>query len=163
MGHDIQAVLLNGPYDEKIAAEFDMKIVPLHHGITMIHLNADYCDHWSEKLGVSGFVSEHPLLNCKVVHHMVSKIAPGQMFAVIETDYIGGRGSQAAAVYRGGEEIMPPEATEVAPVARSAGPINKALRLLGVQATPGRDEFQVVGLHRHRDGDDLFEAYRGEE
>jgi hypothetical protein len=41
-----------------------------------------------------------------------------------------------------------------------AGPINDALRLLGLRASAGRDEFETAGLARWRDFDDLFEEYQ---
>src|SRR5438477_6135646 len=101
MGHHISAVVLRGPFDEQRATNFDMKPIRLTAELTLFPLNARYTDHWTEKLGVSGFVSDTPLLNSAVVHRIVNSIAENPLFAVIETDYAGGTGSQAAAVYRG--------------------------------------------------------------
>ena len=105
------------------------------------------------------FVSDTPLLNSVAVHRMVNDLTENPLFAVIETDYFGGRGSQAAAVYRGADEVMAPEWTAIGEAGDSKGPINKALRLLGVVATGGRDEFETVGLDNHRNFSDLFESY----
>jgi hypothetical protein len=81
---------------------------------------------------------------------MMQEVAPRPLFAVIETDYFGGRGDQAAAVYQGEKEVM-------APAVGAVGPINQALRYLGVQATAGMDEFATVGLGRFRDFDEFFD------
>ena len=61
-----------------------------------------------------------------------------------ETEYFGGAGSQGAAVFRDGSIAFGPESADI-------GPINKALAFLGVcVAPPARDQFETVGLHRHR-------------
>jgi hypothetical protein len=159
MGHHISAVLLRGPFAERRAADFDLKPIRLTAELTLFPLDPRYTDHWAEKLGVCGFVSDSPLLNSAVVHHMVNAIAADPLFAVIETDYVGGNGAQAAAVYRGVVEVMPPESTAIGPVRASKGPINRALRSLGVMTTGGCDEFETVGLDRYRDFYDLFEEY----
>lgn len=159
MGHHIAAVVLSGPFDEHRARSFDMRSTRLAADLTLFPLDPNYNDYWAEELGLPGHVSNRPLLNSRVIHHMVSCIAQSPFFAIIETDYFGGTGSQAAAVYRGDVEIMPPESTAIGPVDRSIGPINKALRQLGVIASGGRDEFETVGLACYRDFADLFEAY----
>src|SRR4051794_13558898 len=134
MGHHINAVVLKGPYDRKFAAVFDLKPIRLTDELTMLPLHARYVDHWAEKLGVTGFVDDVPRLNSNIVHCLLGYLAAEPLFAVIETDYFGGRGTQAAAVYRGMVEVMPPESG-------GFGPINEALRLLGVTAREDLDEF----------------------
>jgi hypothetical protein len=148
MAHRISAVLLSGPFDDVAARSLGLKPIPLPQGITLFPLEAELCDAWSEQLGIHGFVSERPILNCQVVHHLMRKIAAEPIFAVIETEYFGGQGEQAAAVYRGGEVLMAPAVAET-------GPINVALRHLGVHAVQGKDEFDTVGLGSFRSFDDL--------
>ncbi len=129
--------------------------IELPQGITLFPLSDSYCDHWAAQLG-PGFnvsVSDRPGLNVEGVHRFMREIAREPLFAVIETNYFGGEGDQAAAVYRGVQEVMPPEQGEF-------GPINRALRCLGVQAPAGKDEFDTVELGRYRDFSDLFDSYR---
>jgi len=152
MGHHISAVLLRSAYDRDKAITFDLKPLWLGQDIDLFPLDAAYCDHWSAKLEITGFQSDRPLLNCSVVHHMIRQIALTPLFAVIETDYFGGRGDQAAVVYRDHEVVMEPQVARI-------GPINEALRHLGVQRQFPKDEFDTVGLSRYRDFDDLFESY----
>jgi hypothetical protein len=67
--------------------------------------------------------------------------------AYVETEYFGGVGTQAAAVWENGRTILGPKQADI-------GPINDALRLLGVACTQTQDEFAVAGLDRHRETED---------
>jgi hypothetical protein len=71
--------------------------------------------------------------------------------AYIETDYFGGVGGQAAMVWRAGEVVMPAAKGK-------RGPVSAALRLLGAKAGRSNDEFDAVGLGRHRHTDDWLDA-----
>jgi hypothetical protein len=156
MGHQISAALLKGLYEDQRARSFDLTAIQMSPEITMFPLCASFCDRWGDVLRIAGFRSHRPLLNCNVVHHMMNRIASAPLFAIIETDYFGGNGSQAAAVYQGHVEIMP---AAVSPIGeRTIGPINAALRLLGVVPSRGADEFDSLGLGAYRSFDDLFES-----
>jgi hypothetical protein len=62
-----------------------------------------------------------------------------------ETEYFGGKGGQGAAVFQDGGLIFGPQWAGI-------GPVNQGLKLLGIRVEPSaRDEFETVGLHRHRD------------
>jgi hypothetical protein len=159
MGHQISAVLLKGPFDEQAARSFDLKTIWLGTEITMFPLDAAYCDFWSEKLGLTDSSSIAPILNCNAIRHMINAIANTPLFAVVETDYFGGQGSQAAVVYHGCNEVMPPTEASIGSVPESVGPINTALRHLGVFARDGTDEFDTLGMSKYRDFDDLFRDY----
>jgi hypothetical protein len=68
-----------------------------------------------------------------------------------ETEYFGGLGTQGAAVFQDGEPIFGPMSAEI-------GPINHALQLLGVRVEPpARDEFETMGLGRHRNTEGWLE------
>ena len=61
-----------------------------------------------------------------------------------ETEYFGGAGAQGAAVFRGGSIVFGPQSAAI-------GPINRGLTFLGVSVVPpARDQFETIGLHRHR-------------
>jgi hypothetical protein len=156
MGHQISAVLLRGPFDSARAAGFDLRPIELKFGLTLFPLHWSHCDYWADGLAAPGDVKEYPVLNRRVVHQMLHEIAAEPFFAIIETDYFGGNGGQCAVVYRGQEEVL------ACPRDRR-GPINAALRLLGVIAQRGIDEFDTVGLGQYRDWDAMFEVYRGAE
>jgi hypothetical protein len=83
---------------------------------------------------------------------MIGLISDTPLSAIIETDYAGGIGDQAAAVYQGACEVMPPKTARI-------GPINEALRTLGVAARPPLDEFDTIGLGRYRNFEDPFDDH----
>jgi hypothetical protein len=87
----------------------------------------------------------HPLLD------RLRSLSEGAEFAYVETEYFGGTGAQGAVVFRDGNCVFGPEE-------REAGPINKALAMLGVDGTGSHDEFEAAGLHLHRTNDDWRRA-----
>jgi hypothetical protein len=69
-----------------------------------------------------------------------------------ETEYHGGTGGQGAVVLSNGEIAYGPQSAE-------GGPINEALRIIGVKVGSAHDEFEAIGLDQHRHTDDwLVEA-----
>ena len=70
--------------------------------------------------------------------------ARGEGFAYVETEYFGGTGTQTAMAFVEGLEVVAPQ------TARSAGPINQALRRIGVARTLAEDEFDTIGLGERR-------------
>ena len=71
--------------------------------------------------------------------------------AYFETEYFSGEGFERSVLWAHGEISLGPF--------EGAGSINAALKALGVVATPGVEEFEYVGLGRHRTLDEwLAEA-----
>lgn len=72
----------------------------------------------------------------------------------VEADFDGGDGTQHAAVWFDGRLVLGPltSITTVTgePFPAEGSPISQALRCVGAQRTDGRDEFEAVGLGRHR-------------
>ncbi|MHC2070096.1 hypothetical protein ACYFX5_21690 [Bremerella sp. T1] len=143
MSHDIDAVVVAGDVDIERAREFEVLEFSCASGFTLIALGSNYVDAWADRLGIHGVVADEPLLNFSVVHHIVHEIARDTPFAILQTDYFGGQGYQVAAVYQGNKMLMAPERASI-------GPINKALKLLGVVCAVGKDEFESLGLERYR-------------
>jgi len=154
MSHSITAILLHGPYDVEAAAEFDLRGVPLGHGLTLFHITHYYTACWQKKLGVQGDLEgarprSLPFPAERVIAVLMTRITGRQPdFAVIATDWFGGIGSQWAQVYHGDSAADP-----------SIIGISGALRWLGVVAKPGRDEFETVGLDRIRHTPDWLDRY----
>jgi hypothetical protein len=70
--------------------------------------------------------------------------AKGGGLAYVETEYFGGTGTQASTAFIDGREVVAPQS------ARAAGPINQALRRIGVTRTDADDEFDTIGLGERR-------------
>lgn len=75
----------------------------------------------------------------------------GRLICKIETDYFGGFGDQSAKLYRD-DTILMNEDTRKDPV---YNPINKALKMMGVKAKTGMDEFDTINLSRYRTNEDF--------
>jgi hypothetical protein len=80
--------------------------------------------------------------------------------AYVETDYFGGDGWQAAMAWVGGGAVFGPvrtsdlwEGGKFVPTPLLEGAINRAVRHLGVERGAARDEFDALGLGRHRDNE----------
>ncbi len=72
--------------------------------------------------------------------------------AYVETDYFGGAGEQGAIAARDGSVAFGPRHGE-------HGPINAALKILGVRKQKDLDEFDTLGLRLFRDNGKLVRAY----
>ncbi|MFD3353234.1 hypothetical protein [Streptomyces fradiae] len=79
--------------------------------------------------------------------------------AYVEAEYFGGDGEQRAAVWVDGALALGPldEPTKKR-FSRAVSPISLALRRLGARSSPGEDEFQAVGLGRHRSNEDWISS-----
>jgi hypothetical protein len=72
--------------------------------------------------------------------------------AYVEAEYFGGTGSQFAAVWEDGVLVLGPvlKSEDESPPVQGLSPISQALRRLGASADGHDDDFDAVGLGRHR-------------
>ena len=138
------------------SSTFD-KYVALDDHVSVANLNSDFDlllndDYLRRALGYAtsdspeGF--EHWLLSEKLIEHF-RELSYQTPIAYIISDYLGGMGQQKTVVWIAGE-IAFKEQTEISPVSISIGPVNSALKLLGVTAEPDKDEFETLRLGRNR-------------
>lgn len=152
MGQHISAIVFCGAADQAAVTRYDARLAECDEGFSLVAIDAYYVDAWAERLEILGAVANQPTLNFRVVHHIAHALSSGRPFAIIETDYFGGIGTQSAAVYHGEHERM-------SPTRSNAGVINQALRLLGLSPRFPLDEFATLGLEQHRDWDEFLEDY----
>jgi hypothetical protein len=88
--------------------------------------------------------------------------------AYAETDYFGGHGWQAAVAWVGGNVVFGPVRTsdlyvdgKYTPTPLLEGAINRAVRLVGVDRGSVRDEFDAIGLGRHRSNESWLSVAAG--
>jgi len=74
-----------------------------------------------------------------------------KLICEIETDYFGGFGEQSAKLFRGKEIIFEGDSQ----FGGIGYPINHALRMMGVKAKEGMDEFDTIGLGNYRTNEDF--------
>ncbi|GAA3390505.1 hypothetical protein [Cryptosporangium minutisporangium] len=157
MGHSITALLVPEPYDERAARAWDVVGVPLPAGLRLVHLDHYYSAYWQARRGVTARLDVPPdfpgtFPREGVVAELAAAVAgttPSDelTFALLMTDYFGGIGEQWACAFAAGNRVP------------SVRDINGVLRVLGVRAVAGSDEFDTVGLGQHRTSPAYLERY----
>ena len=120
----------------------------------IVPMNANHSDYWADQLDI-GFGNSHSevTIDRSFAHYVAAMITEGD-YALVETDYFGGAGDQASAVYRKGRDL-PLFASDRVP----HGAINEALKVIGVRAEAGADEFDTLGLGAYRNFEEYFDHY----
>ena len=138
MGYDIQAIVSTQPVLEAHSADFSSAVVtPLAFGLALIPITDELLD----EVGASGASGRFEKFTPAIADWLraISASAPA---AYIEAEFFGGVGGQGSAVWARGEQLLAPTHDTEA--------INIALRLLGISRGASHDEFEAVGLPRHR-------------
>ncbi|MGV3664074.1 MAG: hypothetical protein ACO1TE_28135 [Prosthecobacter sp.] len=148
MGHSLTAIIASAPVVEPLVQKHSFLVsIPLREPLFLVPVEDDDMarlvspsSDWAE-----GFV----YLSSAWRDFLARHVTPGPLI-YLETDYFGGMGTQAAAVFAAAQ---PPQ------FFTGTGAINRALRTLGVVSqSPGQDEFDFLGLARHCDTGEWKEA-----
>lgn len=146
MGYQLRALLSRQEVLEILQNSFNsLKVVPLVQGFGLIPITHELYDEIQsiEKVPQSnefeGFYFLSPAI-AKLAGDLSLQVA----VAYLEADFFGGVGTQSAVVLeRGNLKLKQP------PI-ESKDVINQALRLLGVQASESKDEFDTIDLGQQR-------------
>ncbi|GGK32680.1 hypothetical protein [Nocardia camponoti] len=156
MSHAITALVLPDAHVPEVAAQWDLRAVPLNGNLTLFHVTHCYAAYWQAVQGVTGHfevVPDRPPQLLFPTENVLLQTArelsgrPNPTFAILITEFYGGMGSQGAVVCINGGPI------------RATTDINDALRELGISAADGLDEFDTVGLGNHRSTPDYLDHY----
>lgn len=152
MGHAICALIVGEPFDEAAAREWDVAGIPLATGLRLVHISPYYSEYMQAQRGETGMLdvpSDFPGIFPReaVIATLAAELA-GDTFALVVTDYFGGFGEQWACAFVDGRRV------------EEVRDINAALRALGVRAAGGLDEFDTVGLARHRRTPEALDRYQ---
>lgn len=152
MGHAIEALIIPETAAGLVPEVFrHTRAVSLGHGLRLVPITAETFDALGERFPTLEDPPDPEFWKLSGPIVFVAKELSQQgAVAYVETDYFGGSGRQAATVWEFGSVRMPP--TEA-----KRGPINAALRVMGVRARFMRDEFETVGLGTRRSNDDWLE------
>ena len=130
--------------------EFDMLLNDWHLGDALkfdTHSKVDEFENWSlHKSLIKVFVRLSRKENISIMY--------------FDAMFWGGVGEQRALVWKNSDMILKKE-NQRAPIPEAFGPINEALKAIGVVAKNGKDEFQSVNLNRHRQMYGWFEEATG--
>jgi hypothetical protein len=171
MGYTLQALI--GPASALVPHKSDFRethLVSLNQGFAMILVTPELYDEL-QAANLSAVTtnldfSRFYLLSSAVTAWAEQLSINGPM-AYIEADFWGGVGSQNAVGWKRGQLSLKPISTEVGwdkanftftgPPLREWA-INQALRFIGVVSEPDDlDEFEAVGLRKHRQTEDWIE------
>ena len=138
MGYDIQAIISTQSVLEAHSASFaSAAVVPLASGFALIPITDELLD----EVGASGESGKFYKFT-PAIADWLRTISASASAAYIEAEFFGGVGGQGATVWSHGEQALAPT--------HEAEAINIALRLLGVPRGTSHDEFEAIGLPRHR-------------
>lgn len=139
MTYTLQAIVAKKGTLASKSAE-DIYLVSLDQDYELLPFTNDFIDQYQvPPLPLTG--DETEALPESIVK-LCTVLSEENTLAYVEAEYFGGHGMQAAAVFKDGQLVGVVIIDEFA--------INHALRLLGVSKNAQSDEFEAVGLSRHR-------------
>jgi len=125
-------------------------VVHLEQGIGMIPISEDLLNDIEPGDTSSEATKEHRFeFLSEVVSAWLRRLSRDTTLAYLEVEFISGEGTESAVVWRDGVRVLGP--------LHGTGAVNRALRTLGVSVHPRREEFEVVGLGRHRSPEEWLE------
>ncbi|MFF3210713.1 hypothetical protein ACFYYB_08605 [Streptomyces sp. NPDC002886] len=153
MGYALQAVIAGDEVLHAASREVPgSRVVPLGQGLSLMPMTDEVFDAVTDGSEVAdlGFWKLPGGFDT-----LLAQWSAAGAVAYVEAEYFGGIGEQRAAVWADGSLALGPldEPTRKR-FARAVSPISQALRRLGARRSLGEDEFDAVGLSRHRDTSD---------
>ncbi|MGW6390311.1 hypothetical protein ACWFR1_07350 [Streptomyces sp. NPDC055103] len=152
MGYVLQAVIAG---DELLRAAAQnvqgARVAPLRQGLSLMPMTDEVYDGVTDgsSTGALGFWRLPGGFD-----RLLAQWSASGPVAYVEAEYFGGVGEQRAAVWADGALVLGPldEPTKKR-FSRTVSPISQALGRLGARRSLGEDEFEAVGLDRHRDNE----------
>jgi hypothetical protein len=145
--YELRGVIATQAVLAPVAAAFDVQPVPLRVGDLWLLPLTD--ERYRRVTGASTFLCSSVEVPPVLAELMIRCSAAGPV-AYVQADCFGGECAQMAHVWWEGELAMGPLSME--PGAEyDPSPISQALRTLGVERGGWFDEFDMVGLGRHRE------------
>lgn len=161
MAYTLFAVVTNSSLLEEASLPYShAHIVELEQGLSLIPLMNKLYEEITSQKPDNRTIEKFDRLHPKVAE-WINQLSTNGVVAYIEASFFGGEGTQSAIVLADNQEVLPPvqtESTYQKPVPLGEGAIDQALRRLGVSADGHLDEFEAVGLHRHRRTEDWTET-----
>lgn len=144
MGYYLQAIVSTQSVLEKHIFDYaGANVVPINQGHALIPVTDDLLDEIGAD-GASGKFEKYT----PALADWLNRISISGKVAYIEAEYFGGVGEQSSVVWNAGHQVLGPE--------HGASAINAALRCLEVRSEAS-DEFDAIGLGRHRHVEDWLE------
>lgn len=150
MAYVLSGVVAAMPVAWQVARALAAGFVELGQGFALIPLAGIHPDDVVAPAGTSGWGELQ-----RIVDATGEPSAAGPV-AFVAADFFGGTGDQAAVVWHRGSVVLSPSSQRVdsATPITAESPINLALRRLGARRHGELDEFDSIGLGRHRHVED---------
>jgi hypothetical protein len=161
----IEAIIFDGDL-ETAAIPNGLQTVPLTAGLTMLPLTEKALEHLGAEDPNADRIQPDWILR-QAVATLAERMSADRQVLYVFGETWAGPGAQEAVGWYQGRLFYGPTGTceleadrepgyRVVPLADMA--INGGLRAMGVQAVPGVDEFETIGLTRHRRTDDWIDT-----
>ena len=159
MAYQLCAMAGRRPVIQAAGARTGVRAVELGQGIWLLPITRALRAGWGAA-GAMPFGQTFLFLSAEIeaIACQVSRIG---LVAYLEAEIFGGAGDQAAVAWRDGEVCLGPVTTQgwvQEPSNSAQWPFNRALRELGVARGDAFDEFDAVGLGKHRHTEDWLKA-----
>jgi hypothetical protein len=155
MAYELSAVLGERELLETLAGDHGVPVVALGQGFGLIPLTSEVVDVLVGDSGLDAPV-DHRTRQRRLDDLLKGWSARGPIVHATGETHGGGPGEQTARIWRNGVMVFAQKGNSY------SGPISMALQRLGVAGGRiGWDEFDVVGLGRHRKTVQWFDAARG--
>ncbi|WDM10583.1 hypothetical protein J3S85_02875 [Streptomyces lavenduligriseus] len=149
MGYELQAVIAEDGLPRGVARDVaGARVVGLRQGLSLVPMTDELVNAVAGGGGaeVLGFQR----LSAGFERLLAGWSVAGPL-AYVEAEHFGGVGEERAVVWAGGGLVPGPlDAPVKRRFSRPVGPVSQALRRLGARRRLGGDEFDAVGLDRHR-------------
>jgi hypothetical protein len=151
MGHTVQAFIAEADVLRDAARGLRAaRVIPIGQGLALLPNTDELLDEAGAGGGSAGPTFGEFYKLGPGLAELAAGWSAGGAVAYFETDYWGGVGEQAAALWERGRIVY-------GPARGTLGPINDVLRRMGVERGDHIDAFDAVGLGRHRSNDDWME------
>lgn len=146
MGHNVHVVVGQGDAIARLLSDWPgSRAVDLQDGWRAIPVDEALHEAIAARFPDAPMLEELDLAPRGIGLALSAATAQGGALAYAETDYFGGSGAQSAMAYVDGVEASAPQRSRGA-----GGPINAALRAIGVKRNDMDDEFDTIGLGYRR-------------
>jgi hypothetical protein len=138
MGYFLQALIgKQQTFKTNISPFQNVRIVTLQQDIAIIPITNELC----EEIGVNSEIEKFYKLSPEI-EEWAQQISAAGFVAYVEAEFFGGTGSQSAIAWNAGSRVINPIHGENA--------INQILKHLEVNRENAHDEFEAIGLGKHR-------------
>lgn len=157
MSYELKALIASEKTLQRIGRHYTKaKLVLLHQGIGIIPVTHDlYAEIHSDGQGSARVFPESFQSLTSTIAQATRAASVGGPIGYIEAEFFGGIGTQAAILWTDGQIAHGPIVTGSEPdgqsLPTSEWAVNSVLRLLGISAADGMDEFDTVDLGAHRE------------